>query len=65
MLRRIFVYMALVLAVTGRASADSSTVLVFPFENLSTDRTLDWIGEGIAELIVERLFAIPDRVDLG
>jgi len=51
--------LALVLAVTGRASADSSTVLVFPFENLSTDRTLDWIGEGIAELIVERLQPEP------
>jgi tetratricopeptide (TPR) repeat protein/TolB-like protein len=30
-------------------------VLVFPFENLSTDRSFDWIGEGIAELIVEKL----------
>jgi len=39
----------------GQARADSSTVLVFPFENASSDRTLDWIGEGISELIVERL----------
>jgi tetratricopeptide (TPR) repeat protein/TolB-like protein len=41
------------------AHADSSTILVFPFENLSNDRTLDWIGEGISELIVERLRPEP------
>ena len=51
--------MVLALAVTGTARADSSTVLVFPFENLSNDRTLDWIGEGIAELIFERLQPEP------
>ncbi|MBI4475213.1 MAG: hypothetical protein HY646_21295 [Acidobacteria bacterium] len=28
---------------------------MFPFENASSDRNLDWIGEGIAELINERL----------
>jgi tetratricopeptide (TPR) repeat protein len=58
------------LALTSVAWADSNTVLVFPFENLSNDRTLDWIGEGIAELIIERLqpepavytFAREDRV---
>ena len=41
------------------ANADSSTVLVFPFENLSNDRTIDWIGEGIAELINQRLQSEP------
>jgi tetratricopeptide (TPR) repeat protein/TolB-like protein len=46
--------MVLGLAVTGTARAESITVLVFPFENLSNDRTLDWIGEGISELIFER-----------
>lgn len=35
------------------------TVLVFPFENLSNDRNLDWIGEGIAELMIERLQSEP------
>lgn len=34
-------------------------MLVFPFENLSNDRTLDWIGEGIAELIIARLQPEP------
>jgi tetratricopeptide (TPR) repeat protein len=51
--------MALVLGATGIAHADSGTVLVFPFENLSNDRTIDWIGEGISELINQRLQ--PDR----
>ena len=57
-MRRILIYLApvlVVLAVAVQARADSATVLVFPFENASNDRTLDWIGEGIAELIVERL----------
>jgi tetratricopeptide (TPR) repeat protein len=43
----------------GAAQADSSTVLVLPFENLSNDRTLDWIGEGISELIISRLQTEP------
>ena len=41
------------------AQADSSTVLVLPFENLSSDRTLDWIGEGLSELIIGRLQTEP------
>lgn len=41
------------------ARADSSTVLVFPFENLSNDRTLDWIGEGLSESIIGRLQPEP------
>jgi tetratricopeptide (TPR) repeat protein/TolB-like protein len=49
----------LVFVAAGSARADSSTVLVFPFENLSVDHTLDWIGEGIAELIGERLQPEP------
>jgi tetratricopeptide (TPR) repeat protein/TolB-like protein len=47
--------MVFVLFGAVRARADSTTVLVFPFENTSNDRTLDWIGEGISELIIERL----------
>jgi tetratricopeptide (TPR) repeat protein/TolB-like protein len=58
-LRRILIYTALALGVTSAAHADSSTILVFPFENLSNDRTLDWIGEGISELIVQRLRSEP------
>ena len=50
-----------ILAVLGSAQvfADASSVLVFPFENQSGDRNLDWIGEGIAELIIERLTSEP------
>jgi tetratricopeptide (TPR) repeat protein len=51
--------MALVLAATSIAQADSSTVLAFPFENQSNDRTLEWVGEGISELINERLQPEP------
>jgi len=40
---------------TVQANADPSTILVFPFENVTNDRTLDWIGEGISQLIIERL----------
>jgi tetratricopeptide (TPR) repeat protein/TolB-like protein len=58
-LRRILIYTALILGFAGAAQADSSTILVFPFENLSNDRTLDWIGEGISELIVQRLRPEP------
>jgi len=58
-LRRAFISLALVLAAATAALADSRTVLVFPFENLSNDRTLDWIGEGIAELIIGRLQPEP------
>jgi len=41
------------------ASAETGTVLVFPFENQSSDRNLDWIGEGVSELIIERLQSEP------
>src|SRR5437762_8609111 len=51
--------MALVFGIAGAAHADSSTVLVFPFENSSNDHTLDWIGEGISELIIDRLQPEP------
>ena len=40
----------------GAASAPvSGTVLVFPFENESGIASLDWLGEGISELTIERL----------
>jgi len=41
------------------ARAEAGTVLVFPFENFSNDRSLDWLGEGISELFVERLQLDP------
>ena len=39
-----------------------TTILVFPFENFSNDRSLDWIGEGIAELIIEKLQPAPGLI---
>jgi len=58
-LKRIVICIALALGVPCLACADSTTVLVFPFENTSNDHTLDWIGEGISELIIERLRPEP------
>ena len=36
-------------------SPRAETVLIFPFENLSRMAKLDWLGEGLAELSVERV----------
>lgn len=39
-----------------KSSADpGATVLVLPLENFSRDARFDWLGEGLAELTVERL----------
>jgi tetratricopeptide (TPR) repeat protein/TolB-like protein len=54
-LTRALIYLTFLALSGGTARAAGTTVLVFPLENLSGDRTLDWIGEGIAELIIERL----------
>ena len=59
MLRRALISVLLVIAARGTARAETGSVLVFPFENLSNDRSLDWIGEGIAELMVQRLQSLP------
>ncbi len=59
MLTRILIYTALALLFAPAAHADAVTVLIFPFENQSTERNLDWIGEGIAELVIERLQSEP------
>ena len=42
---------------TRAASADSrhETILIFPFENESRMAALDWLGEGLSELTLERL----------
>ena len=37
--------------------AESTSVLVFSFENQTDDRNLDWIGTGLSEMVVERLSA--------
>jgi tetratricopeptide (TPR) repeat protein/TolB-like protein len=57
--RSIFTGVILILLGSTLVFADAGTVLVFPFENQSSDRNLDWIGEGIADLIIERLQAEP------
>ncbi len=70
-LSRVLIYTIFVLAGTTPARAETSTVLIFPFENLSDDRNLDWIGEGISALLVEGLrsnkgltvFTRDERVD--
>ena len=58
-LSRILIYgvllTSLALVISTPALADSRTVLVLPFENQTDDRNLDWLGEGIAELILDRL----------
>jgi tetratricopeptide (TPR) repeat protein/TolB-like protein len=58
--KRILVGAILILLVTAAAFAGTATVLVFPFDNESNDRNLDWIGEGVSELIIERLQSEPD-----
>src|SRR4029077_1893799 len=42
---------------TRAASTDSrhETILIFPFENESRMAALDWLGEGLSELTLERL----------
>src|SRR6185295_5605268 len=45
-------------AVPTPAFADPTTVLVFPLENQTDDRNLDWLGEGVAELIIDRLYSL-------
>ena len=37
------------------AGVRAGVVLVFPFENAGHDAELDWLGEGLSELTVERL----------
>jgi tetratricopeptide (TPR) repeat protein len=68
MLLRIVSAMALSLLAMGQAQAGAAaqpttapsadpgaTVLVLPLENFSRDARFDWLGEGLAELTVERL----------
>jgi tetratricopeptide (TPR) repeat protein len=62
---------------TGQAQAGQSTApltparpplpqegifLVFPFENVSANARLDWIGEGLEELTIQRLSAAGQQV---
>jgi len=45
--------------------AQQTTVLVNAFDNQTSDRNLDWIGEGISLLIGERLTAQPQLYVFG
>ena len=54
-LSRILIYGVLLVAVSTPSFAQSKTILVFPFENQTADRNIDWLGEGLPELILDRL----------
>lgn len=60
MLKRILTGVVLLMLGSALAFAGTGTVLVFPFDNEANDRNLDWIGEGISELMIERLQSEPD-----
>jgi tetratricopeptide (TPR) repeat protein len=45
-------------------AAAARTILVFPFANQSSRADLDWISDGLAEILASRL-AAPDRYVLG
>ncbi|HEV2102124.1 MAG TPA: tetratricopeptide repeat protein [Candidatus Acidoferrum sp.] len=51
-------------SVTGRAPSlpPSGIFLVFPFENAGASPRLDWIGEGLEELTIQRLSAAGQQV---
>ena len=59
-LSRILIYGVLFVAVSTPAFAQSRTILVFPFENQTVDRNIDWLGEGLPELIFSRLSSERD-----
>jgi len=52
-----FLFVGLLLFCCPQKSQAQTTVLVNSFENQTSDRSLDWIGEGLAALIGERLTA--------
>ena len=47
---------------TGRASGQQGVYLVFPFENSGSAPNLDWLGEGLEELTIQRLSAVGEAV---
>ena len=62
-LSRILIYsvvLALFSVVSTPVLAESTTVLVFPFENQTGDRNVDWLGEGLAELTLDHLQTQPN-----
>lgn len=57
--------LAAILSVPPLLCAQQTTVLVNAFDNQTSDRNLDWIGEGISLLIGERLTAQPQLYVFG
>ena len=58
-MKRILIYVAFLLLGASQARGESRTFLLFPFENQTNDRTLDWLSEGISELMIQRLQSEP------
>ena len=56
---------AAIVSMPSILSAQQTTVLVNAFDNSTSDRNLDWIGEGLAVLIGERLTAQPQLYVFG
>src|SRR5207302_9599184 len=44
------------------AAYQQGTYLVFPFETAGASPRLDWLGEGLAELTIQRLSAAGEHV---
>lgn len=47
---------------TSHALPQEGIYLVFPFENVATAARLDWLGEGLEELTIQRLSAAGQQV---
>jgi tetratricopeptide (TPR) repeat protein len=46
----------------GSTAPQQGIYLVFPFENAGASPRLDWLGEGLEELTIQRLFAAGQQV---
>ena len=46
----------------GNPGVQQGVYLVFPFENRGASAHLDWLGEGLEELTIERLLAVGEAV---
>jgi tetratricopeptide (TPR) repeat protein len=47
---------------SGRPGGQQGVYLVFPFENRGASPHLDWLGEGLEELTIQRLSAVGEAV---
>src|SRR6266478_6408877 len=47
---------------TNSGATQSGVYLVFPFENAGASPRLDWLGEGLEELTIQRLSAAGEQV---